>query len=126
MSSLSADQQRAAYAARCLDRVPDAEMAEYASRIRSVPALLLSSGVGQAIAVLSSKPDTAPIARDLIAWLGRAPGIPWGVTDIALPDRLSHPTTGIAAWSRASEEALAIAGWLKRLAEARRGAEKRA
>ena len=107
------DQKLAAYAADCISEVKS-NQAEFKSLVRNFPALVMSNGLGQALAFLKAKgkPAHKELYKFVSAWVSAVYGKKGGdlLTLIIENDSLKY--------RRATQEAMAIAGWLKRFAEA--------
>jgi len=108
------DQKLAAYAADCISTVKKEDQAEFKSLVRNFPALVMSNGLGQALAFLKAKgkPAHKELYKFVSAWVSAVYGKKGGdlLTLIIENDSLKY--------RRATQEAMAIAGWLKRFAEA--------
>jgi len=108
------DQKLAAYAADCISEVKS-NQAEFKSLVRNFPALVMSNGLGQALAFLKAKgkPAHEQLYKFVSEWVS---AVVYGkkgedlLTLIIASDSLKY--------RRATQETMAIAGWLKRFAEA--------
>jgi CRISPR-associated protein Cmr5 len=97
---------------------------EYKSLARSLPADILTNGLGQTLAFLCSKgkkdsrfkddSEHATLYQHVSAWVVRE--MEWGSDDLL--DRLIDENTGSDDYRRATVETLAYLVWLKRFAEA--------
>lgn len=112
-------QRRAAYA---LGRVQEAgKDHEYARLCRDLPTMFLQNGLGQSLAFLRSKSDAAgSLYRDISGWLIQERRIYAG------GDLIEAVMEGNRNdYMAAQEEALELAGWLKRFADALIGGDER-
>jgi CRISPR-associated protein Cmr5 len=125
---LSLDQQRAAFAYSAVAAIRDAQPqgpgSDYTGVVQNLPVAILQNGVGQTVAFLMSKAGKdagARVAMDHLAtWLideRRMLSSPNPPADL---DRLMQALLGSSrdGWAWAEHEAVAIATWLKRFAEA--------
>jgi CRISPR-associated protein Cmr5 len=126
---LSLDQKRAQYAYAQVAAVNEgaaAIKAEYTGVVQNLPVAVLQNGLGQTVAFLMSKAkgntNTAEGAaiEHLSTWLIDIRRILVPPNPPSGADRLMRALLGSSrdGWARAEDEALAIATWLKRFAEA--------
>ena len=111
----SLEQKRAELAWKFVDSVRD-QLDKLSSHIRKLPAIILTSGLGQAVAFYLSKDDHKKVIDNVAEAVSEITGIE-GVTcgrDLLEKIRTSNHETYILL----SNEALKYATWLKRLAEA--------
>ncbi len=121
MNQLGTLDQRRAGAA--LEAVTDVERSnaakEYATQAKGLPALLISSGLAPTLAFLAGKTDAhRRLAADVSRWvlervLGRS-----GAEDPTRECLRRLSESDSATYRRAEGEALEIATWLKRFAQA--------
>jgi CRISPR-associated protein Cmr5 len=116
------DQKRAAQAWEDVKSIEKAGFAnDYRDLARKAPALIQSSGLGQAIAFLRAKAGTDRhnahwmVYHHVSAWVMRKLKLPTDQADLLLEWIIRQDT---ATYRRAMTEALAYLGWLKRFAEA--------
>lgn len=134
------DQERARAAQRAVDDIKDKHpelQGRYRQYAERLPAMLISSGLGQTLAFLRSKSNGVSrearayerLYADMQAWLVCGAPVTWlapGGTPLTDPDVLKRiQGTTNATLSHATLEALAYAGWLKRLAQAYLKADER-
>lgn len=111
------EQERAEKAWNCVVSIKDKTYAdEYGSVVKKVPMLILTNGLGQTLAFLKAKgknkdDEHEAVFSHLSEWVTKEMG--WSkdlLTEIR--ERNSHD------YRRATTEAIAFIGWLKRFAEA--------
>lgn len=120
------EQQRAAFALEKVRGVVQAQQAtreKYKTQLLKLPARLHTNGFGQTVAFyLTAGADSAEVA--ICAWLEAWLRRPGGVypAQLALIDAVTgkdmHDDEAEAKYRQASDEARALAVWLKRFAEA--------
>ena len=111
----SLEQKRAEIAWGFVNSIKD-QLDKFSSHIRKLPAIILTSGLGQAVAFYLSKDDHKKIIDNVAEALSKITGIE-GITcgrDLLEKIRKSNHETYILL----SNEALKYATWLKRLVEA--------
>jgi CRISPR-associated protein Cmr5 len=123
-SQRTIDQERAAAAwaaIKVVDEKSEDFKKKYAAWVRSTPADVMTSGLGQTLAFMMAKgkgkdTDSAPslLYRNLSEWV--CPKMGWGRD--SLLEKLIEPNSNSDVYRRATTEALAYLIWLKRFAEA--------
>lgn len=93
---------------------------EYLALVRSAPADVLTSGLGQTLAFLKAKGkrEHEDLSRHLSRWV--CPEMGWTENEDLL-HKLTEPGAGSDIYRRAMAETLAYLVWLKRFAEAELG-----
>lgn len=111
------DQRRAAHV---LERVrQNAPLGkEHKSTVESLPSMLMASGLGPTLAFLKAKGSSVHnwTYETLSHWLKECKEIPWSSNKPDLLDRLCNESSFV--YRTATQEALAYAGWLKRVVRA--------
>jgi CRISPR-associated protein Cmr5 len=93
---------------------------DYGSQARSLPALIQTNGLGQALAYLLSKGKGDPkkphqlLYQHISTWVTKQ--LNWGADDKLLVKLTQYSS---ADYRRATSEAMALLIWLRRFAEAR-------
>jgi CRISPR type III-B/RAMP module-associated protein Cmr5 len=112
-------QQRAGAALAAIEAVRRQRwQADYKRQAKGLPAMLLASGLAPTLAFLSSKGDAhAELAGHISSWILHSV---FGKDEDGSVERCLHALAEAdsAGYRRAEGEALEIAGWLKRLADA--------
>lgn len=115
------DQKRAAHALKCVGQVGKGDGKEYRSLVKSAPANIQISGLGQTLAYWRSK--NKHFAKDLYehisVWVCQRMG--WDEKDDLLTQITQCSTS---EYRRATIEAMAFLNWLRRFAEAEFGGEE--
>lgn len=125
------EQKRASFAYKAVDdgrAKSKRQQEEYATLVKNLAASILHNGLGQTVAFLMSKAEgQASSAHGLLltqmaTWLVRDnilsdPGIDIAATERLMQALLSNQTTR-QQWRQAEQEAVELAIWLKRFAEA--------
>lgn len=118
------DQERAAAALRAVEEVRDKpHRSEYRSLSEGLPALLVASGLAPALAFLAAKADRGKphgeLGRQVAAWVLERVFDERPQGNEALARCLQRITQGDSATYRQAEhEALELAVWIKRFAQA--------
>jgi CRISPR-associated protein Cmr5 len=113
------DQQRAAYAWRCVSEV---RSDDYTNLAKGAPALIMSNGLMQTLAFYQSKNHEELVrhiiggVRDILA----RPGDPQMLDFNRAMERLHGGPS--EQYMRATEEALEVLRWIRQFAAARKGA----
>lgn len=117
----SLEQQRSLYAWQRTERTSEA----YSKIAKGAPALIMSSGLMQALAFWQEKGgDNAKLAEHLCQWLAQRFPRELGDSSFkAVMDGLFH-TEDPALLRRATDESLALLRWIRQLAAARRPPEE--
>lgn len=115
-SQQTLQQQRAAAAWKDTQAVPQSNHDSYKSLVRGFAAMILTDGLGAALAFLQAKgkQEHKMLSQNLSAWVLKQMGAPAGQTDL-LNWLLGQNS---AAYRRAASESIAYLMWLKRFAEA--------
>ncbi len=125
------DQIRASYAWKRLDQDARANSKEYRNLAKSMPALVMTNGLLQALAFLKSKERNDKkrkeydwLIQDIVGWLGHeevgvlsGDGLDW--------EAATQELIGLepAEYRRATEETLGVLKWIRQFADARGGEE---
>lgn len=114
----SIEQLRARHAwtsVQTVKRQPAERREKYAQHARKMPARVLTSGLGQALAFLATRKEADALLQDLSAWVAqRWPPSP--TEDRDLLQRIIHGNSLFLR--RATDEVLAYLQWLNRFADA--------
>lgn len=112
------DQKRAAHALKCVGQVGKGDGKEYRSLVKSAPANIQISGLGQTLAYWRSK--NKHFAKDLYEHVSRwvCPQMGWVDNDDLLT-KITQCST--SEYRRATIEAMVFLNWLRRFAEAELG-----
>lgn len=125
MSALrTLDQERAAAALRAVESIRGGRVAgDYRTQAQGLPAMLVSSGLAPALAFLAAKGSDegkahAHLARDVAGWVLRQVfrEEPGGDAASRCFRRITEADS--STYRRAEREALELAVWIKRFAEA--------
>ncbi|MBI5194650.1 MAG: type III-B CRISPR module-associated protein Cmr5 [Nitrospirae bacterium] len=120
MMIVSKEQERAKMAWELANDVPNNLIDDYASLVKSAPVMILTNGLGQALAFIISKSKSKEYSLlydHLNKWL--AGNVVWTQNeDISndLIERVIHEKS--QGYRMATEEALAFLAWVKRFATA--------
>lgn len=110
------EQERANYAWQCINGVKDKPFAgEYRTIVIKMPSLILTNGLGQALAYLRSKPERQHFKsfyEDLSGWLKRELRISSDLLEWIVNQANSQE------YRLATAKALALLQWFQRFAEA--------
>ncbi len=117
---ISKEQERAKMAWELVNDVPKNLMDDYASLVKSAPVMILTNGLGQALAFIISKSknkEYSILYDHLNQWLaGNVVWIQNGDISNDLIERVIHEKS--QGYRMATEEALAFLAWVKRFATA--------
>jgi CRISPR-associated protein Cmr5 len=115
-------QQRAAHAWGCIEKVNVGIQKKYGSLVRGLPALIQSDGLGQTLAFLKAKDKNKGNTEHIEAysnisnWISIEFDFKYKQGETLLEWLLTQETP---MYRRATAEALAYLNWLKRFAEAK-------
>ncbi len=108
---ISLDQQRAAYAWRC---VKNGVSKDYANLAKSAPALIMNNGLMQTLAFYQTKGgEHQKLMQDVLRWLEQQRIVP-STNYVQAMNALQQ--MGAQAYRRATVEALEVLKWLRQLA----------
>src|SRR3989304_8979226 len=116
----SREQERAKKAWELVNEVPANKIKEYASVVKSAPVMILTNGLGQALAFIISKSKSKEYSLlydHLNKWLSG--NVVWTQSEDISNDLIERVINEKSQGYRmATEEALAILAWVKRFATA--------
>jgi len=112
----SLEQERAKHAWEFIERI-DKNFDKVASLARRLPAMLLTSGLGQTVAFCLSKDEGKRVIDDVTDYLSKVTGIEGITCGNDLLQKIIE--TDHETYLMLSQEALKYTTWLKRLVEAK-------
>lgn len=119
MTTRTLDQQRVGWALEAIDRVGRGQAQDYARQAKGLPAMLLASGLAPCLAFLESKKGGhALLAQHVSGWILRAIFGHDGDEGSVKRCLAELSRADSATYRRAEAEAIELAGWLKRFADA--------
>lgn len=127
MTTRSLAQKRASFALEKIKALKDRDKKEYGNYrgfVRSLPATIVVSGLGQALAMELARSERDAghkmLHAHLSEWLRNAGGVGWASTPYNGGSDLIQQIVGgsEADYIRAQEETMALLVWLKKFAEA--------
>jgi CRISPR-associated protein Cmr5 len=116
MKRLTRDQQRARHAYQCVERVPEAERADYGTRVSSLGGTVLRNGLAAALAFLEREKEKKAVER-LLGDLATAgiPGLPT-MKGLELPGKVRN--LELRGYMLATREVLQLVVWFQRAVQA--------
>lgn len=112
----SREQEKAKFAFECINNAkrPGEFQKKYKSHLKGAPALILTNGLGSAMAFINSKDDDAykVLFGHLDKWLGKEV-----TSGKSVLDWITDNNTSAIQVHRATDEVLALLNWMKRFSD---------